>query len=143
MWMANCLPAPTAHSARQIVALFGNNTQDVENFRRNYIMEFHIGMKIYERLPLLRFPLWGSLERYVEQDGTIEVQYRAERPQEKPLYTVKSLRFEEPWAYNFDVPQLISSQQYFSVKLVGTPVVPMSTIDVTVLLNGLTAFGVQ
>ena len=118
MHLPNSLAAPCTHSLQQIIALFGNNSADSESFRHNYVLEFHIGMKIYGRLPLLRFPLWGHLSDYIEQDGEIEVQYRTERLQKKPLYTVKSLRLSEPWAYDFKVPQLILPRQYFAAKLI-------------------------
>lgn len=143
MWMANCLPAPETHSISQIVALFGKDDADAQRFRERYVLELYIGQKIYERLPLLRFPLWGSLQEFIEIDGEIEVQYPGKRPEKKPAYTVKSVRFEEPWAYNFQVPQTIAALQYFSVKLVGRSFTPESPVDITVLLNGLTAFGVQ
>ena len=61
----------------------------------------------------------------------------------KPVYAARGLRIDQPWAYNFDVFQTIAPRQFFSVELHGVPFVTHCDVDITVMLNGLTAFAVQ
>jgi|SRR5882672_3174956 len=136
MLQGNVFPPPLSALVERIICIFASENSDSEQFRTNYVFEFRIDQKTFAKIPLRRFPLWGKLEIEefeVPLDGKMIKTARPILPD-----------ITEPWCHEMgEFARYIAPEQPFGVRLTGEPFPVMDTIDVMILLDGLSDFSVQ
>lgn len=132
----NQLPPPVHHKTERIICLSASDNADVEQFRAQYTLEFVLDQKTFAKVPLLKFPLWGKLE--VER-----VPCAKDADQNITMARAILPDLQEPWCHELTAPVIILPMQFFEVRLTGQPFAAFDDIDIMILLDGATAWGVQ
>ena len=124
MMMPRQLPVPMAHSITSVVAILASGNPSSLQFWQDYVLTIWLNNKYCYRRPLRRFPMLAltGVDLISEEQRTALVDT------------------QEPWCDQLEIPIVITNLMCFYASLAGMPFGATESIDIMVMLNGLTAF---